>query len=77
MTVEYELLSKGDADVARLEEEIKQLRAELFKQWEYNHTEHCGREFPHDNCQWPMPKVLVFGLKAPNEVLRLPSSGQE
>jgi hypothetical protein len=75
--IECQLQSKGDADVVTLEEEIKELRAELLRQWEYNHAEHCGHTFPQDKCQWPMPKILLFGLKAPNEVLRLPSSAQE
>ena len=79
--VECQLQSKSDADTVILEEEIEELRAELFRQWEYNHAEHCGNRFgnryPHPNCKWLMPKILLFGLRAPNEVLQLPPSAQE
>lgn len=36
------------------------LREELLKQWEYNHSEHCGL-WPHaegEECLWPFPEVL-------------------
>jgi len=42
-----------------LEAHIASLRAELWRQWEYNHAEHCGKPWPHeDECYWPPPGVL-------------------
>ncbi len=42
-----------------LERENAALRAELKRQWEYNHAEHCGKPQPHEGeCYWPMPPVL-------------------
>ena len=38
--------------------EISQLRGELQRQWESNHSEHC-REWPHaGDCYWPRPAIL-------------------
>lgn len=48
-------------DRAALEAEIEALRVELRSQWEANHTEHCGRDWPHPGrtwCGWPLPGVL-------------------
>lgn len=48
--------------IAELELLVAQLREELWKQWEINHSEHCDREWPHAEgkyCHWPLPKVLA------------------
>lgn len=58
--------------VSQLAEENEQLREELFKQWEYNHSEHCGQAIlpnPHDKCCWPMPRILFMG--SASEALQL------
>lgn len=37
------------------------MRAELLKQWEANHDEHCGWQLPcerPEGCQWPKPALL-------------------
>lgn len=40
-------------------QEIEELRRELFRQWELNHSEHCENNWPHPgDCHWPPPKVL-------------------
>ena len=34
----------------------------LHKEWQENHFEHCGRQWPHPEgktCHWPQPTVLV------------------
>ena len=42
-----------------LERENAALRAELQRQWEYNHAEHCGKAWPHEGaCYWPLPGML-------------------
>lgn len=44
-----------------LEEDNGRLREALRVQWEYNHFEHCGREWPHAEgvfCGWPLPIEL-------------------
>jgi hypothetical protein len=53
-------------EVMRLTQENAELRAELWNQWEYNHTNQCGRgegfwgETPHKGiCTWLVPKVLM------------------
>lgn len=48
------------SELRRLREENQRLQAELWRQWEYNHAEHCGAPWPHDReCYWPLPDVLV------------------
>lgn len=37
------------------------LAVELWRQWEYNHSEHCGGVLPHsedEECYWPLPDAL-------------------
>jgi DNA repair exonuclease SbcCD ATPase subunit len=35
------------------------LRSELENQWEYNHSEHCANNWPHEgDCHWPRPAIL-------------------
>jgi hypothetical protein len=35
------------------------LTEELLRQWESNHSEHCGSIYPHEGeCHWPKPAVL-------------------
>lgn len=46
------------------EAEIAQLREALWSEWEANHTEHCGRDWPHaagQPCYWEPPRVLLRG----------------
>ena len=51
-------------ELERLKKENAALRLELWKQWECNHSEHCGKvipPWPHQGeCYWPIPAVL-FG----------------
>ena len=43
-----------------LKTENAELRAELQRQWEYNHAEHCGKPWPHQgDCYWPLPDSLA------------------
>jgi hypothetical protein len=47
--------------VAALERENALLREVLWEQWEYNHSEHCDRDWPHPHgarCHWPLPELL-------------------
>ena len=39
------------------------LREELWRQWKFNHAEHCGHEGSHDvtQCHWPPPMILNPG----------------
>jgi hypothetical protein len=49
-------------EIARLDAENAELRAELANQWEENHFEHCGRRL-HDfgeGCSWPKPSALAI-----------------
>lgn len=56
----------------KLTDHNKQLRKELFRQWQYNHSEHCGVwQGMHDNCRWPMPDALLFRSPS-NTVFELP-----
>jgi hypothetical protein len=47
---------------------ISSLKAELMRQWEYNHNEHCGKRpcIHAGECQWPLPAVIP-----PNEACLL------
>ena len=48
-----------EVEVLRLENAA--LREELREQWESNHAEHCGSEWPHPegkDCYWPLPAIL-------------------
>lgn len=50
-----------DEIIESLNGENAQLREELWHQWEYNHSEHCDRDWPHPHgvrCHWPLPEVL-------------------
>ena len=41
--------------------ENAELRGVLWEQWEANHFEHCGRDWPHPegkSCYWPLPEIL-------------------
>jgi hypothetical protein len=54
-------ITRFDIDPCPLEQENKALRDELLKQWEYNHSENCGSEWPHRSkrrCHWPLPEIL-------------------
>ncbi len=44
----------------KLVKENAELRKELLNQWEYNHAEHCGHLDAHDECHWPMPRILLY-----------------
>lgn len=54
------------SELRRLREENQRLLAELWRQWEYNHAEHCGKPWSHDGkpwshdgeCYWSLPDVL-------------------
>lgn len=38
--------------------ENAELRGLLWEQWEFNHSEHCGGDWPHPEgkrCLWPFP----------------------
>lgn len=51
----------GD-EVANLQKQVADLRAELMEQFLSNHYEHCSQEWPHPEgyyCGWPLPEVLV------------------
>jgi hypothetical protein len=48
------------ADREALEQRVRRLQKELWNQWEYNHSEHCGKQLPHSSaCYWPMPDELI------------------
>jgi hypothetical protein len=48
------------ADREALEQRVRRLQKELWNQWEYNHSEHCGKQLPHSGaCYWPMPDELI------------------
>ena len=53
--------------------EIAELRKELVRQWETNHSEHCGipiPPWPHDRaCKWPMPALVLSA--GPNVVSQI------
>jgi hypothetical protein len=54
-------LRESMARVADLSRENFALREELWRQWEFNHSEHCGGVLPHSKgsaCYWPLPAVL-------------------
>jgi hypothetical protein len=60
-SAEVDLLDR----LVRLEHENAALREELRNQWEYNHSEHCSRVFPHPAgtpCYWPPLAILNAGL---------------
>lgn len=43
----------------RLATENAELRAELERQWAYNHSERCEHGWPHSGrCFWPKPDLL-------------------
>lgn len=47
-----------------IENETLELKRELMRQWEYNHSEHCGEilssPLPHaGRCNWPVPTIIV------------------
>ena len=54
------------AELERLRAENAELRRELVAQWEFNHSERCGKVGPdpsrpwvHEGrCHWPLPEVL-------------------
>lgn len=49
------------AELQQLRQENEQLRQALEEQWEANHFEHCGRDWPHPTgrvCHWPRPEIL-------------------
>lgn len=47
-------------------QENSRLREELRRQWEFNHFEHCRRDWPHEGmCHWPIPPILL--TRDPNE----------
>ncbi len=63
---ELDRATAAEAEVRALREALKAMRAELWRQWEYNHAEHCGRDrgqqppYHHDgDCHWPVPDVLA------------------
>lgn len=42
--------------------ENAELRGVLWEEWESNHFEHCGRDWPHPKgkpCYWPPPEILT------------------
>lgn len=44
--------------IEKLERENARLRAELWEQWEDNHSEHCSNQWPHPDgeiCCCPVP----------------------
>ncbi len=48
-----------DSSGRKQTEERHELRQELFRQWEVNHSEHCENRWPHTgDCYWPPPAVL-------------------
>jgi hypothetical protein len=59
--------------------EIRELRAELIRQWAANHHEHCGAlmpPWPHaGDCHWPLPPVIA--AVEPSRVLRILLSASE
>lgn len=60
--------------LAKLEADDARLREELREQWEINHHEHCGDEWPHPEghfCHWPVPEVLAAPSVLPELLRRL------
>ena len=61
---------RGSArELFEAQQTIALLREDLREQWEYNHSEHCDRDWPHpegERCHWPLPPILVdhFGREA-------------
>lgn len=55
-------LGRQVRETQELQKEVAALRDELWRQWEYNHFEHCGVRYPpwpHKGiCHWPIPLVL-------------------
>jgi hypothetical protein len=50
--------------IAELERENGLLREELWRQWLFDHEEHCGLDWPHPEergCHWPPPELLPGG----------------
>jgi hypothetical protein len=50
-----------------LKRENAELRRLLQEEWEANHFEHCGRDWPHASghiCRWPPPAILNLGEDA-------------
>ena len=59
--------------IEELERENTLLRAELWAQWELNHSEHCGNQWPHPAgriCCYPLPSVLLVTLASEASRLR-------
>ncbi len=59
-------------DIEELERQNALLRAELWEQWELNHSEYCGHQWPHPDgrrCYYPLPSALV--VKLASEALQL------
>jgi hypothetical protein len=47
-----------------LKQEIRELRQELFRQWEINHSDHCENTWPHAaECHWPPPDLLRLPMR--------------
>jgi len=56
----YEEHLRGDGpEIDRWKRENAALCSELENQWEYNHSEHCANNWPHEgDCHWPRPAIL-------------------
>jgi hypothetical protein len=68
----------GDA-LSLAQARVERLAGELERQWEYNHSEHCGGPLPHPGrCHWPRPAVLdesaALGLAAHKDLASPPAT---
>jgi hypothetical protein len=55
------MASRDREAMEKLGKENAELRKELRRQWEYNHSERCDRVWPHmagEECRWPLPPLL-------------------
>jgi hypothetical protein len=51
--------------------DVAELRKEVLRQWETNHSEYCTNRWPHDgNCKWPVPETLKLSLDDVYAIMR-------